>query len=176
MDKKKLGLVHIYTGDGKGKTTCSVGLAIRMVGCGGKVAFLQFMKGQKTGECDVLSKLGIDVRRTKDVLKFYPFMTPEEKAECDKENNDLLNYATKISKEDYNLIILDEIMSAVNVGSLDVNKVVDLIKNKNENTEIVMTGRDPKDELKNVSNYISYVRMDKHPYNEGIMAREGIEY
>lgn len=174
--KENLGLIHIYDGDGKGKTTCSVGLAIRMVGNGGKVAFLQFMKGCPTGETDVLKKLGVDVRRTKDVLKFYPFMSDEEKKECDDENNELFQYCVKISKEDYDLIILDEIMSAINVSSIKLDKVIDMLKNKNKNTEIVMTGRDPKDELIKIADYVSFVRMDKHPYNEGVIARKGIEF
>lgn len=172
----ELGLVEIYTGDGKGKTTASIGLAIRMLGNGNKVAFIQFMKGMPSGEVELLSKLGAKTMRTPSVQKFFYTMTDEEKEICKKENEACLNFAKECMQGDYDLVVMDEIMSTMMLKVVDEDKVIDMIKNKNKTCEVVLTGRDPSDKIKEIADYITEMKKIKHPYDKGINARKGIEY
>lgn len=172
------GLIHIYTGNGKGKTTAAIGLGVRAWGRGIKVLLVQFLKGQETGELTALAQLapGFQIRRGKGVKKFVKDMNAEELAIARQSMAELLNEAQIALKEDYGLIILDEVMAAITTGLLPLNEMIALISNKPENVEIVMTGRNAPAELIELADYVSEINAIKHPYDKGIPARKGIEY
>lgn len=172
----EIGLVEIYTGDGKGKTTASVGLSLRMLGNGYKVAFIQFMKGMPSGEVEILAKIGAKTMRTPSVQKFFYNMTDEEKTICIKENELCLNTAKECMNGEYDLVVMDEIMSAMMLKVVDEDKVVEMIKNRKKTCEVVLTGRDPSDKIKSIADYITEMKKVKHPYDNGVFARVGIEY
>lgn len=171
------GLVHIYTGDGKGKTTAAVGLGIRAVGSGMKVLMVQFMKGRQSAEEVAIERLQPDFElyKQKKADKFSWEMTSEEKEEMQESSMNLFNYALDqaISKD---MIILDEIMAAITTGFIDVKNVSDFIKNKPLKLEVVMTGRNVPEELIELADYISEINAVRHPLSQGIQARAGIEF
>ena len=168
------GLVHIYTGDGKGKTTAAIGLSIRAAGTGNRVLFAQFLKGADTGELEPLKAAGIKILRT-DVKKFVPYMTSAEVDDCKKQQHDCLEAISEIIG-DYDLVVLDEVIGAVCMRVIEQKRLVRLICEKPPKTELVLTGRDAPESLIALADYVSEIRCVKHPYNKGIKARRGIEY
>lgn len=175
----KNGMIHIYTGDGKGKTTAAVGLAVRAAGYGKKIYFLQFLKGRSSGEIESLKKFPcITVKRVNSgQKKFFYEMTPEEKAvlaeEC-KKAWDL--FCEEVLKSDYEIIILDEIMALFNNKIFEPELLIDFLNKRKENQEIILTGRDAPQELYETADYVTEMKMIKHPYEKGIGARKGIEF
>lgn len=169
------GLIELYCGGGKGKTTAAVGLCIRAKGNGLKVLFVQFLKGRPTGEIEPLKKFGIDVIRSDEVTKFIPNMTKEEFEICCKAQKRCFNEAVK-QQMNYDLIVLDELNGAVSTDTLDLNEVLDFLKNKPKCLEIVITGRDPAKEFFELADYISEIKAVRHPFDKGITARKGIEF
>lgn len=169
------GLVHIYCGDGKGKTTAAAGLAVRALGSGKKVLFSQFLKNGSSGEVEMLKKLGACVLHDFGINKFSFNMTDEEKAECLETNNQLL---TKIIQNaaHYDLIVLDEIIGTCGCGLVSGEKLLAFLKSRPENAEIVLTGRNPSPELCVEADYITEMKKVAHPYEKGIPARKGIEF
>ena len=172
------GLIHIYCGDGKGKTTAAMGLAIRAAGREKKVFITQFLKSGKSGELVSLEKLKeyITFLPGRPVNKFVWNMNDEEKMEAKREHTARFKEIKDIIKnEDYDLLILDEIIETINNGFIELNEVIDFLKNKPETLEVVMTGRDPKEELIELANYVTEMQCIKHPFKEGIPSRVGIE-
>ena len=172
------GLIHIYCGDGKGKTTAAMGLAIRAAGREKKVFITQFLKSGKSGELVSLEKLKeyITFLPGRPVNKFVWNMNDEEKMEAKREHTARFKEIKDIIKnEDYDLLILDEIIATINNGFIELNEVIDFLKNKPETLEVVMTGRDPKEELIELANYVTEMQCMKHPFKEGIPSRVGIE-
>lgn len=172
------GLVHIYTGDGKGKTTAAVGLGIRAYGRGFKVLMVQFLKGWETGEIKTLKMLepGFVLYRGKEVLKFTWEMNEEELAQTRKIQQDIFDYAVDEAKSgSWDMVILDEIMGAVSSSMVDLPDVIKFVKNKPEKVELIMTGRYAPAELIDLADYVSDIRPVKHPMEKGIPARKGIE-
>ena len=172
------GLIHIYCGDGKGKTTAAMGLAIRAAGREKKVFITQFLKSGKSGELVSLEKLKeyITFLPGRPVNKFVWNMNDEEKMEAKREHTARFKEIIDIIKnEDYDLLILDEIIATINNGFIELNEVIDFLKNKPETLEVVMTGRDPKEELIELANYVTEMQCIKHPFKEGIQSRVGIE-
>lgn len=169
------GLIHIYTGDGKGKTTAAVGLCVRATGSGLRVLFAQFLKGRKTGEIASLGKIGVDILRSEEIIKFIPDMTQEELAECRAAQQDIFK-RVKQSMPDYDLVVLDEVFGALATGMVDKEAVIRLIKKKPDGTELVLTGRGAPQEIIELADYVSEIRPIKHPFDKGINARKGIEY
>ena len=175
MDK---GLIHIYCGDGKGKTTAAMGLAIRAAGREKKVFITQFLKSGKSGELVSLEKLNdyITFLPGKPVNKFVWNMNDEEKMEAKKEHTARFKEIIDIIKsEEYDLLILDEMIATINNGFVELNEVIAFLKSKPETLEVVMTGRDPKEELIKLANYVTEMKCIKHPFEEGIPSRVGIE-
>lgn len=168
------GLIHLYTGDGKGKTTAALGLAMRAKGAGLKVLIAQFLKGRDTGELEPLRQLAIPVIRS-DVTKFIPYMNPEELETCKKEQQQCFEEVCE-KAEKFELIVLDEIIGAVSTGMIEKSELLRFIKNKPEQTELVLTGRDAPGELVELADYVSDIRCVKHPYHQGVQARRGIEF
>ena len=171
------GLIHLYCGDGKGKTTAAVGLAVRCAGGGGKVLYASFLKDNRSGERAVLDRLeNICLLENPDCVKFLRSMTEKEKSEyrsfCCKTFE---NIKTMINNEHFDLLVLDEIIAAVNNSLIDEDEVIKLTNNRPDGLEIVMTGRNPSERLIELSDYVTEMKKIKHPYDKGIPARFGIE-
>ena len=177
MDRSKLGLIHIYTGDGKGKTTAALGLILRASGRGLKIILAQFLKGRETGELNTVRLLpGVEVYRGKPLTKFSFQMSEEEKAEVLQRHNAFIQeLAQRCAKGDIDLLVLDEVIGACNTHLLEEALLLDFLKHKPEYMEVVMTGRNPSTELLDMADYVSEICKRKHPFDKGIPAREGIE-
>ena len=170
-------MIHIYCGDGKGKTTASLGLAVRCSGHGNRVLFVQFLKAWRTGELNTLELLpNIEVLRAKETAKFTFQMTAEEKAQVMKDHMALFEAVqNKCVVEKIDLLILDEVVGACDRGVFNKEALLEFLRNKPENLEVVMTGRNPFPELVELADYVSEICKRKHPKDKGIMARVGIE-
>lgn len=171
------GLVHIYTGDGKGKTTAALGLGIRAIGSGMKVLMVQFCKGSTTSEENTIEKLKPDFElyKLKDICKFAWQMTDQEKKTMHQNTSHLIKYVAE-NAQNKDMIILDEIMAAIANEFIDVTKVIEFINNKPSHLEVVLTGRNAPKELIDIADYVSEIKAIKHPMNSGIVARKGIEF
>ena len=178
MAENNLGCIHIYYGNGKGKTTCAMGLAVRAAGCGKKVLIIQFMKTGRSSEIAVLESLpGIEIMDAPRMKKFSFRMTDEEKQEMLAADNAVLGeISEKVAGGDYDLLIMDETLGSCHKGFLDEQLLIDFLKNKPEHLEVVMTGRHPDDTLMDIADYVTEMHKVKHPYDQGIMARRGIEF
>ena len=171
------GLIHIYTGDGKGKTTCCVGLTVRCAGYGGKVLFTQFLKDNNSSELKVLGTIpGVHLLLCEKALGFTFKMNDEQKAEvraiCNAHFDKVIDAAVK---ENVDLLVMDEMMATYNGGFIDKDKVTGFLKSKPESMEVVMTGRNAPEELIELADYVSCINKIKHPFDVGIRARKGIE-
>jgi cob(I)alamin adenosyltransferase len=171
------GLVHIYSGNGKGKTTAAIGLTVRACGYGLKILFVQFMKSGESGELEIFEKFreNINVIRCHSVGKFTWQMSENEKCKSADDADALFCKAVN-DAEHYNIVVLDEILNAISTGLLDVKKVAEFLKNRPSGIEIVMTGQVANSELIELADYVSEIKAVKHPYEKGITARKGIEY
>ena len=177
MVSAQFGLVHLYVGDGKGKTTAAMGLAIRAMGADRKVFVAQFLKGQWTCEVPILQRLEIDVVRTADITKFTNQMNDDEKNAAKNSCREcFLSAKEALTCGNYGLVVLDEVVDAVNEGFVDVNELIEIITSRSEGTEVVMTGRNPKQEIVDAADYLTVMSALKHPYQRGIVGRKGIEY
>lgn len=172
------GMIQVYCGDGKGKTTAAIGLVIRAVGRGKKVIFVQFLKGTKTGELEVLKQLSnVTVIRNPKELGFLSRMNDLEKREVTEFHNQTLEKIQKILLEEMiDLLVLDELTYPYIWNLIDKEKVEALILQKPEKLEIVITGREPDSFFLEHADYITDMQCIRHPYQKGIKAREGIEY
>jgi len=170
------GLIHIYCGDGKGKTTAAIGLAVRAAGAGKRVVFTQFFKDGSSSEVKNLQLLdGIQVMHCQTVKGFFRRMNDTQKARASEDYTRLLAQVIEAAK-DADLLILDEIVSACNHGTVAQTAVVDFLRGKPENLEVVLTGRNPSEGLMELAHYITEMRKIRHPYDVGITARKGIEF
>lgn len=171
------GLLHVYTGDGKGKTTAAVGMLIRAQGAGMRTLFCQFLKGQDTAELAPLSRLGIELLRTGEVKQFFWNMSDAEKKECVKSHQMCYNkMKAKLLSGEYDLVVLDEAIPAMELGLLPTTEVEALIRQRPAETELVFTGRNAPEWLTGLADYVSVIHAVKHPYERGVPARRGIEY
>jgi cob(I)alamin adenosyltransferase len=174
--KKKggLGLIQIYTGGGKGKTTAALGLAMRAAGHNFKIAIIHFMKIWDYGEVKSLSKLGIDLFR----YGTAELIDPKDPSPIDFEqaNKALLKAEELIEKGDYDMLILDEIAVAVDFNLISLKRVVDLLDKKSDNLEMVLTGRNCPQELIERADLVSVIDEIKHPFQNGLKPRKGIEF
>jgi cob(I)alamin adenosyltransferase len=174
----ELGLIHIYCGDGKGKTTAAMGLGMRAVGREKKVLLTQFLKDNETGELNSIEKLGtnFEVIKGMPVKKFFKFMSPEEQTITRNEHEERFRSVTKKAiDENFDLLILDEIIASTNLDLVQLDTVVEFLKNKPRGLEVVLTGRNPNEKLVNLADYVSEIKAVKHPYEKGINSRIGIE-
>lgn len=169
------GMIHIYTGNGKGKTTASLGLAIRALGHNFKVYIGQFMKGQKYGELYTLEKLGVTVERfgTENCI-----ISPEHITQLDieKAKKGFEKVKNILRKGEYDLVILDEICICPFFHLLSTEDILELMNSKAPNIELVLTGRYAPKELYDKADLITEMKEIKHYYNtSGLLARDGIE-
>ncbi len=177
MKENNLGLVHLYHGDGKGKTTACMGLAVRAVGSGYNVLVSQFLKSGSSSEIKTLTAIsGIEFIYGKPTDKFTFQMSEEELKECRNQNSIYLKkIINKTQEQKINILIMDEVINAVSTNTLNESELIDLLKNKPTNLEIIMSGRNPSDSIKELCDYISEIKKEKHPFDNGITARKGIE-
>jgi cob(I)alamin adenosyltransferase len=172
--KDGLGLIQIYTGRGKGKTTASLGLAMRAAGHGLKVAIIHFMKIWDYGEVRSLKKLGIDLFRYGTTELIDPNNpSPVDFEEAEKA---IVKAEELVKNGDHDILILDEITLAVDFNLIPLKRVVDLLNNKPNNLELVLTGRNCPWELIKRADLVSVIDEIKHPFQKGVEARRGIEF
>lgn len=174
----EIGLIHIYCGDGKGKTTAAMGLAMRAAGRNKKVLLTQFLKDNESGELNSLEKLkdNIVLLKGAPVIKFFKFMSPEEQNITKKEHEERFEKVTKKAVEEkFDLLIMDEIIASINLNLISLDEVIEFLKNKPKTLEVVLTGRNPNEKLVELSDYVSEIKAIKHPYEKGISSRIGIE-
>jgi cob(I)alamin adenosyltransferase len=170
------GLLHVYTGDGKGKTTAAAGLAVRAAGRGKKVLFAQFLKSGETGELTPLARLGVRIIRSDRRFGFTFKMDGQEKASCGAEQRRLLEEITgAVHQESFDLLVLDEALDALNAGLFDEAVFRSLVETRPAGLELVITGRNPPDWLMEQADYVTEMKKRKHPFDRGIAARIGIE-
>lgn len=167
------GLVHLYWGNGKGKTTAAMGVALRSLAAGKRVVIVQFLKGRESGEVKLLSQLGAKIFRGKSGQKFVFQMTEQEKAETRKTQEENLLAALR---EPADLLILDEACAALKLGMVDEALLKRAVLEKPENQELILTGREPADWMEAAADYSTEMHCWRHPYEKGITAREGVEY
>ncbi len=168
------GLTQVYTGDGKGKTTAALGLALRAAGAGLKVVFIQFIKGDADcGEHHFATRytaFEIIQPNTGNGLR----QTDAELAPVTRETLDLARH--KLTSGEYDLVVLDEIMIALRRELISTAELLDLIQARPPQVELVLTGRGAPPEVTSAADLVTEMRMLKHPYTSGITARRGIEY
>ena len=170
------GLVHIYCGDGKGKTTACVGLAVRAAGAGKKVVFTQFFKDGSSSEVKILTQIpNIRTIHCKFYHGLYFRMDDAQKAKASEDYTKLFRDAVEAAR-DADLLVMDELVSTCNHGTVSEAEVIEFLRNKPEKLEVVMTGRDPSQALRDCADYITEMRKIKHPFDQGIPARKGIEF
>lgn len=167
------GLIHLYWGDGKGKTTAAMGVAMRALAAGKKVVIVQFLKGQESGEITLLSQLGAKIYRGKAGHKFVFQMTEEEKAETRKVQDENLLAALQ---EPVDLLILDEACAALELKMVDEALLEKAVCEKPEAQELILTGRNPADWMMDMADYCTEMHCWRHPYEKGIKARRGVEF
>lgn len=173
----KQSCIHIYCGDGKGKSTAAMGLALRAAGSGEKVLITQFLKDGTSSELKILKTLPqIKVLTCEKNFGFFWNMTEKEKEEARKAYRGLFDQATETARqEQVFLLVMDEFTAAYNHGLLDQEKALAFLKERPKNLEVVLTGRNPAPELVELADYVSEIQKRKHPFDKGLSARKGIE-
>ena len=172
------GLVHLYCGDGKGKTTCAMGLALRALGRGRTVTVAQFLKSADSGERAALSALkGVTLLDVPPQMKFSSAMNQQERRQAAADFSRLLEQAAQAVRSGAGqLVILDEVCAAINAGLLPLSGVTAFLDGRPEDTEVVLTGRNPAPALMSRADYVTEMVKITHPYDSGVPARPGIEF
>jgi cob(I)alamin adenosyltransferase len=178
-EKGSHGLVIVYTGDGKGKTTAALGMAFRAIGRGWKVLMIQFGKGSwHYAELDTAERLKPDLEIIPMGLGFYKILDDHY---SDEEHRAAAQRALEFSREQmragqYDLLILDEVNGAVTAGLLPLAQLLQLLDDKPEDLYLVLTGRNAAPEVIARADLVTEMREIKHPYQKGILAQKGIDY
>jgi len=174
------GLVQIYTGEGKGKTTAALGLALRAIGQGLRVYFVQFLKPQSasSGEMKSAARWGADFRLVR--LADDSFLNPISaslRAKTRRLYAEELDHIQHLMQEgSYNLFVLDEVLNALHLGLIEEGRIERLIYERPSSIELIFTGQPLPKKLIPLADLISEIKVIKHPYDQGIKARPGIEY
>ncbi|MFA5858590.1 MAG: cob(I)yrinic acid a,c-diamide adenosyltransferase [Elusimicrobiota bacterium] len=173
----KVGLIQVYTGGGKGKTTAAVGHVIRSISYGWKVAVVHFHKDPARwsyGEDTILRKLGVKVYYfAKECKLFYKNIVPEKmRTSCYAG----IAQVKKMFTQKYDLIVLDEINISIRDGWVSENDVVTLIKTKPHEVELILTGSTISKKIFGIADLVTEMKKHKHPYDNGILSRKGVEY
>ncbi|OAT81750.1 cob(I)yrinic acid a,c-diamide adenosyltransferase [Desulfotomaculum copahuensis] len=173
----KKGCIHVYTGNGKGKTTAALGLALRAIGHGYRVFMLQFMKGSKEyGEVQAAEKYLPDLIVVQSGLETFVDKENPSRADIDLARRGLETARKVLREGHYDLVILDEINVAVDFGLITLEEVLELMRIKPEHVELVLTGRYAHPEIIKAADVATEMTLINHPYYSGVEAREGIEY
>lgn len=170
---EQTGLVHLYYGDGKGKTTAAMGLALRALGSGKRVVIVQFLKGGQSGEIPLLEQLGAKVLRGKAGQKFVFQMNAEEKAATRELQNQNLAAALAVPAD---LLILDEAGSAWELDMVEKDLLRRAVLQRPTGQECVLTAHAAPQWMLDAADYVTEMKCVRHPYQKGITARKGIEY
>ena len=167
-------MLHLYCGNGKGKTTAAMGLALRAAGRGKRVVIAQFLKGADSGERLALAQLPqVTLLPVPDQIKFSFRMTDEERQAEAKRYQHLLQLIRQQARGCF-LLVLDEACAAVNTGLLPLDDLLSCLDEVS--CEVVLTGRDPAPQLIDRADYITSMEAVRHPFDRGITARDGIEF
>ncbi len=178
VPKLKKGFVHIYTGEGKGKTTAALGLGLRAAGCNRKVCVFQFFKDKKfpCGEADAIKQLKRNFRFKRFNIT-HPMFRKTDIKDFKLRLKKAVNEADReLKSENFDVIILDEILVGVSQGFVGEEVILKIIKSKPEATELILTGRGATRKLIASADYVTYMRDVKHPFAKGVNARKGIEF
>lgn len=167
------GYIHLYTGEGKGKTTAAMGLALRALGCGLRVTVVQFLKDGTSGELAPLRRLGARICTGRPGTKFVFQMNEEEKAEVRALHNAQLTEALETPCD---LLVLDEACAALSLGMVEEDLLRRAVLERPAGREVVVTGRDPVPWLVAAADYHTDMQCRRHPYQKGVQARKGVEY
>lgn len=169
------GFIHVYTGNGKGKTTAAIGLGIRATGEGLKVYMIQFMKGRRYSEIDALDHIQnftvVQFGRDEFVSKENP-----EQIDIDLARKGFEQAKKIINKGEHDVVILDEINVAVDYNLIPLNDVLQLLEEKPKKVELILTGRYASPEVVKQADIVSEILEIKHPYQNGIESRKGIDW
>ena len=170
-----MGLVHIYFGDGKGKTTAALGLALRALGDGLRVCVCQFLKDAESGEVAALGRFesAILLRAEDETGKFLWQMDAGERAACLARQRELLE---RVSAADADVYVLDEAIDAMQAGAFSAETLLERVKALCGRGEVALTGHEAPEALLSGADYITRMQKLRHPYDHGIRARRGIEY
>jgi len=174
VDKNSLGLVHIYTGDGEGKTSASMGKIIRALGRGLKVKIIQLFK-RDTGEQFFFENSGINYVQFKPL---HPYFKNYDENELENLKEEFLKFWKDSVSDinDYDVLLIDELSSGINWNIISEELIINFIDGKPKNTELILTGRDFPDSIAEKADYVIEIKNAKHPFDKGVPAREGIEY
>ncbi|PIE89455.1 MAG: cob(I)yrinic acid a,c-diamide adenosyltransferase [Acidobacteria bacterium] len=168
------GYVHVYTGNGKGKTTAAIGLAVRAAGAGLNVYFAQFVKGMEYSEIKVLKSISDQITVTQFGRGCFINRKPRQ-VDVDMARSGLEEVRAAMLSEAYHVVILDEANIAVDCNLFPVSELVELVKDKPQGVELIITGRYASKELLDVADLVTEMKEVRHYYNRGIKARKGIE-
>ena len=170
------GRIHLYCGDGKGKTTTAVGLSIRFAGAGKPVLLYQFLKNNESSERKILEQIPlITCERGREQVKFSFQMNEQEKKELLEENNEKLKQLFQKAK-DYELLFLDEALYAIGAGLLSEEELILQLEQRPKQLEVVLTGRNQSEKLIEMADYVSEIKKRKHPFDQGVASRLGVEH
>ena len=168
------GYIHVYTGNGKGKTTAAMGLALRAVGAGKKVYIAQYAKGMHYSELDSIAKYLPQITLKQYGLGCFIFNAPQQE-DIDAANHGLKEVEDIISGSEYDVIIMDEANIAVFYNLFTAEKLIEVLNKRNPKTEIIITGRYASDEIVEYADLVTEMKEIKHYYQQGVVARVGIE-
>ena len=173
-DKSKLGLVHVYTGDGRGKTSTGMGLVVRALGRGLKVKIIQLFK-RDTGEQFFFENSGVPYLQFKPL---HPYFKNYDSTQLENIKKEFLEFwkAAFSDIDEYDVLLVDEVGPGLNWGIISEELIFDLIEKKPKHLELIMTGRDFLPSILEKADYVSEIKKIKHPYDDGILAREGVEF
>ena len=171
----KQGYVHLYYGTGAGKTTASVGLCARAAGAGLRVLFAQFLKGRPTAESASLEALGVRVLRPDISQKFWFAQSDAERLDSAARLQETFAAAVAAAEE-CDLLVLDEAADAESLGALLPGSLAAFLQDRPAGCEVVITGHTAEGELFVLADYVTRFEAEKHPYDRGVLAREGIEF
>lgn len=169
------GYIHIYTGNGKGKTTAAFGQAVRAAGADMKVFIAQFVKGKSYSEIEIIKKRIPEIEIRQYGLNCFIFEKPQQK-DIDAARHGLEEVSGIILSDKYNMIILDEITIALYYNLFSTSDILKILKTKPVNTEIIITGRYAPQELIDAADLVTEMKEVKHYYTKGVDARKGIEF
>ena len=169
---------HIYTGDGKGKTTAAVGLAVRCAGSGRRVLFTQFLKPAKSGEIEAMTDMeNMQIWLCPEEFSFTWQMTDEEKEEAkDIYERYIWDITRMVLQGNFSMLVMDEVIGACNAGLVNEDELMEMLEQFPDDMEVVLTGRNPSEQLCDWADNLTEMKKIKHHFDKGIKARKGIEY